>query len=81
MPIIAQPFLGFDSRSDTGHCRKLNLGMMDSQDYQHACERAELLGLPKPSEEEWKQTQAVQSETRDDDDDGALQVIALHVKH
>lgn len=51
--------------------------MMDPQDYQHACERAELLGLPKPSEEEWRQTQAAQSENRrdDDDDGGALQVI------
>lgn len=46
-----------------------------SEDYQHACERAELLGLPKPSEEEWRQSQAAQSEVRhhDDDDDGVLQ--------
>lgn len=48
-----------------------------SEDYQHACERAELLGLPRPTEEEWRQSQAAQSETRrcddDDDDDGALQ--------
>ncbi|XP_012232881.1 uncharacterized protein [Linepithema humile] len=46
-----------------------------SEDYQHACERAELLGLPKPSEEEWRQTLAAQSENRcdDDDDGGALQ--------
>jgi len=52
---------------------------MDPQDYQHACERAELLGLPKPSEEEWRRT--MQSENRctnddDDDDDNALQVIS-----
>ncbi|KYN14932.1 PREDICTED: uncharacterized protein LOC108765457 [Trachymyrmex cornetzi] len=48
-----------------------------SEDYQHACERAELLGLPKPSEEEWRQSQAAQGENRrcdvDDDDDAALQ--------
>jgi len=49
---------------------------MDSQDYQHACERAELLGLPRPSEEEWRQTQTTQSENRcNDDEDDALQVI------
>jgi len=49
---------------------------MDPQDYQHACERAELLGLPKPSEEEWRQTQTTQNEDRCNDDDGdALQVI------
>ncbi|XP_032671896.1 uncharacterized protein LOC116844473 [Odontomachus brunneus] len=42
-----------------------------SQDYQHACERAELLGLQKPSEEEWRQTQAAEGEN--DNDDGALQ--------
>lgn len=47
-----------------------------SEDYQHACERAELLGLPRPSEEEWRQSQAAQSENRDDDnEDGVLQVI------
>lgn len=45
-----------------------------SEDYQHACERAELLGLSKPSEEEWRQTQAAQNENRcDNDDDAALQ--------
>jgi len=49
---------------------------MDPQDYQHVCERAELLGLPKPSEEEWRQTQTTQNEDRCNDDDGdALQVI------
>ena len=51
-----------------------------SEDYQHACERAELLGLPKPSEEEWRQSQAAQSENprcNVDDDDAALQVTAL----
>ncbi|EZA60368.1 hypothetical protein DMN91_011295 [Ooceraea biroi] len=45
---------------------------MDSQDYQHVCERAELLGLPKPTEEEWRQTQAAQSENRCDDDDNSI---------
>ncbi|EFN64398.1 hypothetical protein EAG_00828 [Camponotus floridanus] len=45
-----------------------------SEDYQHACERAELLGLSMPSEEEWRQAQAAKNENRgDDDDDGALQ--------
>ncbi|KAL0134897.1 hypothetical protein PUN28_001581 [Cardiocondyla obscurior] len=45
-----------------------------SEDYQHACERAELLGLPRPSEEEWRQSQVAQGENRgDDDDDAALQ--------
>ncbi|XP_011869251.1 PREDICTED: uncharacterized protein LOC105562790 [Vollenhovia emeryi] len=48
-----------------------------SEDYQHACERAELLGLPRPSEEEWRQSLAAQTENRrdddGDDDDGALQ--------
>lgn len=53
-----------------------------SEDYQHACERAELLGLPKPSEEEWRQTQAAQSENRcDDDDGGVLQVIMPCLLH
>lgn len=45
-----------------------------SQDYTHACERAELLGLSKPTEEEWRQTQTEQGEGGCDDDDGALQV-------
>lgn len=52
-----------------------------SEDYQHACERAELLGLPRPSEEEWRQSQAAQGENRrrddDDDDNAALQVMRL----
>jgi len=53
-----------------------------SEDYQHACERAELLGLPRPSEEEWRQSQAAQSENRcDDDDDGALQVTPLRLAY
>ncbi|XP_071563803.1 uncharacterized protein [Temnothorax nylanderi] len=46
-----------------------------SEDYQHACQRAELLGLPRPSEEEWRQSQAAQIENRrcdDDDDDDAV---------
>ncbi|KYN42655.1 hypothetical protein ALC56_02990 [Trachymyrmex septentrionalis] len=48
-----------------------------SEDYQHACERAELLGLPKPSEEEWRRSQTAQSENRRDvdDDDAALQEL------
>lgn len=46
---------------------------MSDEDYQHACERAELLGLSKPSEEEWRQTQTAQNENRCDDDDNALQ--------
>lgn len=49
-----------------------------SEDYQYACERAELLGLPKPTEEEWRQTQAAQSENRGNDDDAsALQVHCI----
>lgn len=44
-----------------------------SQDYIHACERAELLGLPIPSEEKWKETQRI--ETQDADDDEVIQVI------
>ncbi|XP_014480068.1 PREDICTED: uncharacterized protein LOC106747228 [Dinoponera quadriceps] len=43
-----------------------------SQDYQHACERAELLGLPRPTEEEWRKTQAAEGGNRNSDDD-ALQ--------
>lgn len=54
-----------------------------SEDYQHACERAELLGLPRPSEEEWRQSQAAQSENRrvDDDDEGVLKVIVLRLPY
>ncbi|XP_078040174.1 uncharacterized protein LOC144471724 [Augochlora pura] len=46
-----------------------------SQAYLHACERAELLGLPKPSEEEWKETQRIEDENRanDEDDDVVIQ--------
>ncbi|KAL6258830.1 hypothetical protein P5V15_010776 [Pogonomyrmex californicus] len=46
-----------------------------SEDYQHACERAELLGLPRPSEEEWRQSQAAHDENRrrDDNVDDVLQ--------
>lgn len=55
-----------------------------SEDYQHACERAELLGLARPSEEEWRQSQTAQGETcprgdDDDDNDGALKVIAMRL--
>ncbi|XP_012153770.1 uncharacterized protein LOC100880813 isoform X1 [Megachile rotundata] len=42
--------------------------------YIHACERAELLGLPIPSEEEWKETQAeTNSHVNDNDDDEVIQ--------
>ncbi|XP_076289747.1 uncharacterized protein LOC143213609 [Lasioglossum baleicum] len=46
-----------------------------SQAYMHACERAELLGLPIPSEEEWKETQRIEEENRanDEDDDATMQ--------
>ncbi|XP_012526028.1 uncharacterized protein LOC105830891 [Monomorium pharaonis] len=43
-----------------------------SEDYQHACERAELLGLPRPSEEEWRQSQSENRHPDDGDDDSAL---------
>lgn len=42
-----------------------------SQAYIHACERAELLGLAVPSEEEWKETQRVENENAADEDDNA----------
>ncbi|XP_031828524.1 uncharacterized protein LOC116425230 [Nomia melanderi] len=46
-----------------------------SQTYTHACERAELLGLPIPSEEEWKETQRIEDENRanDEDDEAIIQ--------
>lgn len=47
-----------------------------SQAYIHACERAELLGLPIPSEEEWKETQKSE-ENVNNDDDAMIQVIIL----
>ncbi|XP_043250685.1 uncharacterized protein LOC122396399 [Colletes gigas] len=40
-----------------------------SQAYIHACERAELLGLPIPSEEEWKETREAEDNANDDDDE------------
>ncbi|XP_070163084.1 uncharacterized protein [Polyergus mexicanus] len=43
-----------------------------SEDYQLACARAELLGLSKPSEEEWRQTQAEAAQNEDHDDDSVL---------
>ncbi|XP_076389219.1 uncharacterized protein LOC100880813 isoform X2 [Megachile rotundata] len=44
--------------------------------YIHACERAELLGLPIPSEEEWKETQAeTNSHVNDNDDDEVIQNV------
>ena len=46
-----------------------------SQDYIHACERAELLGLPIPSEEEWKETQRIETQNANNDDDEVIQVI------
>lgn len=50
-----------------------------SQAYIHACERAELLGLPIPSEEEWKETHNTDDENYgcEEDDDTVIQVIAL----
>ncbi|XP_017762857.1 PREDICTED: uncharacterized protein LOC108552709 [Eufriesea mexicana] len=46
-----------------------------SQAYIHACERAELLGLPIPSEEEWKETQKIEAQehTNNDDKDAVIQ--------
>ncbi|KAG7205138.1 hypothetical protein KM043_005507 [Ampulex compressa] len=43
-----------------------------SQDYLHACERAELLGLPIPSEEEWKETVQAQGENQQEDETDAV---------
>lgn len=48
-----------------------------SEDYNYACERAELLGLPVPSLEEWTESQKAQEADRadhEDDDDAILQV-------
>ncbi|KAK1138046.1 hypothetical protein K0M31_002534 [Melipona bicolor] len=44
-----------------------------SQGYIHACERAELLGLPIPSEEEWKETQRIETQNANNDDDEVIQ--------
>ncbi|CAK9832820.1 hypothetical protein ANTRET_LOCUS9601 [Anthophora retusa] len=46
-----------------------------SQAYIHACERAELLGLPIPDEQEWKETQKTeeQNHAKDDQDEAAMQ--------
>ncbi|XP_076231832.1 uncharacterized protein LOC143177645 [Calliopsis andreniformis] len=46
-----------------------------SQAYVHACERAELLGLPIPSEEEWKESQRIENENQagDENDDPVIQ--------
>ncbi|XP_034175640.1 uncharacterized protein LOC117602142 [Osmia lignaria lignaria] len=41
-----------------------------SQAYIHACERAELLGLPIPSEEEWREAN---DHVNDNDDDAVIQ--------
>ncbi|XP_015435202.1 PREDICTED: uncharacterized protein LOC107190831 [Dufourea novaeangliae] len=43
-----------------------------SQAYIHACERAELLGLPIPSEEEWKETQTIEKNRTNDDNDNTI---------
>lgn len=48
-----------------------------SQDYIHACERAELLGLPIPSEEEWKETQRIEAEKINNDKDEVIEVIII----
>lgn len=52
-----------------------------SETYTHACERAELLGLPIPSEEEWKEAQRIEDENRvnDEDDEAIIQVNTLVV--
>ncbi|XP_068965825.1 uncharacterized protein [Bombus flavifrons] len=44
-----------------------------SQGYIHACERAELLGLPIPSEEEWKETQRIEAENINNDKDEVIE--------
>ncbi|XP_076750975.1 uncharacterized protein LOC143423483 [Xylocopa sonorina] len=46
-----------------------------SQAYIHACERAELLGLPIPSEEEWNKIQRLEAEDHpnEDHDDAMMQ--------
>ncbi|CAK9796498.1 hypothetical protein ANTPLA_LOCUS825 [Anthophora plagiata] len=46
-----------------------------SQAYIHACERAELLGLPIPDEQEWKETQKTeeQNHAKDDQDEAVMQ--------
>lgn len=45
-----------------------------SEDYNYACERAELLGLPIPNLEEWSESQKAQETDRADreDDDNAI---------
>lgn len=48
-----------------------------SQGYIHACERAELLGLPIPSEEEWKETQRIEAENLNNDKDEVIEVIII----
>lgn len=48
-----------------------------SQSYIHACERAELLGLPIPSEEEWKETQRIEAENINNDKDEVIEVIII----
>ena len=48
-----------------------------SDDYKYACQRAELLGLPAPTEEEWAQSEAARKreiEEQEAQDDIAAQV-------
>nr|XP_033339675.1 uncharacterized protein LOC117228101 [Megalopta genalis] len=53
-----------------------------SQAYLHACERAELLGLPIPNEEEWKESQKTEDENHanDGDDDKMIQNLDTSVE-
>lgn len=48
-----------------------------SDDYKYACQRAELLGLPAPTEDEWAQSEAAQKkeiEEQEAQDDAKAQV-------
>ncbi|XP_014236313.1 uncharacterized protein LOC106658736 [Trichogramma pretiosum] len=51
----------------------------DSQGYSHACQRAELLGLPTPSEAEWlaseERASMLQAQENDDQDIAAAQEL------
>ncbi|XP_012275703.1 uncharacterized protein LOC105697185 [Orussus abietinus] len=48
---------------------------MSQQDYVHACQRAELLGLPTPSEEEWTRTrkEEAQDDGRQENEDKTIE--------
>lgn len=45
-----------------------------SQDYLYACQRAELLGQPAPTEEEWAETQKNINTDQEDVDEAVAQV-------